>query len=43
MSYVPVFAPDAYTDWRELTTEFQEIVLDEIEGLAAKPPSTARP
>ncbi len=32
MSYVPGFAPDAFADWRELSIEFQEIVLDELAG-----------
>jgi hypothetical protein len=39
MSYVPGFAPDAKADWRELDTELQERVLDEMERLAVDPPS----
>jgi len=40
MSYVPVFAPDAFTDWREFSVALQEIVLDEVDRLAAHPPSS---
>lgn len=42
MSYVPGFAPDAKADWRELDTQLQELVLDEMERLAANPPTTSR-
>ena len=38
MSYVPGFAPDGMVDWRELDTELQEWVLDEMDRLAANPP-----
>ena len=38
MSYVPGFAPDGKADWRELDTELQEWVLDEMDRLAADPP-----
>lgn len=39
MSYVPGFAPDANADWRELDTTLQERVLDEMDRIAADPPS----
>lgn len=38
MSYVPEFAPDAQSQWRELEVELQEVVLDELEILLANPP-----
>ena len=40
MSYVPGFAPDCRIDWRAMNLELQELVLDEMERLAANPPST---
>src|SRR5438045_8962961 len=39
MSFVPGFAPDALSQWRELDFELQELVLDELERLAADPPA----
>ena len=38
MSFVPEFAPDALSQWRELDPELQEVVLDSIEALLANPP-----
>ena len=38
MSFVPDFAPDAKSQWRELAVELQELVLDEMEKLAQNPP-----
>lgn len=33
MSFVPVFAPDAKSQWQELEPVLQELVLDELESL----------
>jgi hypothetical protein len=38
MSFVPDFAPDARSQWQALDILLQEMVLDEIERLAASPP-----
>jgi hypothetical protein len=38
MSFVPEFAPDASSQWRELDPEAQERALDAIEALLANPP-----
>ena len=38
MSFVPVFAPDARSQWRELPIVLQELVLDDMERLAESPP-----
>jgi hypothetical protein len=38
MSYAPVFAPDAQSQWRALDIQFQEIALDELERLCHAPP-----
>ena len=35
MSFTPGFAPDAKSQWLELDFELQELVLDEMEKLAA--------
>jgi hypothetical protein len=43
MSFVPGFAPDAQSQWRELDTELQELVLDEMERLVANPPRSSAP
>jgi hypothetical protein len=40
MSYVPGFAPDGQADWRELDVDLQERVLDEVDRIAASPPSS---
>ncbi len=42
MSFTPRFAPDAESQWHELDFELQELVLDEMERLAANPPRTIR-
>ena len=39
MILTPVFAPDAKSQWLELDVELQEILLDEMEKLAAHPPA----
>lgn len=39
MSFVPEFAPDAKSQWRELDPVLQEMVLDELELLLANPPA----
>jgi hypothetical protein len=41
MSFVPEFAPDAKSQWRELEVELQELVLDEMERLATNSPAAA--
>ena len=38
MSFVPEFAPDTKSQWRELDPELQELVLDGMERLAHHPP-----
>ena len=38
MSFTPEFAPDARLQWSALEFDFQEIVLDELERLALRPP-----
>jgi len=38
MSFVPGFAPDAASQWRELDPVLKEMVLDELAGLCATPP-----
>lgn len=38
MSFALDFAPDAKSQWRDLEIEVQEVVLDEMERLAANPP-----
>lgn len=38
MSFIPGFAPDAISQWIALDFELQELVLDEIDRLAATPP-----
>lgn len=43
MNLTPVFAPDAKSQWRELDVELQEMVLDEMEKLAAQPQFSLRP
>jgi mRNA-degrading endonuclease RelE of RelBE toxin-antitoxin system len=35
---MPAFAPDAKSQWQELDPELQELVLDELEEIAAFPP-----
>ena len=40
MSLTPAFAPDAFSQWRALDIEFQEVVLDEVERLCLSPPET---
>lgn len=42
MSFVAGFAPDAKSQWRALDVELQELVLDELDRLAANPPTTPR-
>lgn len=42
MSFVPEFAPDARSQWRELEPALQELVLDEIERLVASASTTRR-
>lgn len=39
MSYVPVFAPDANSQWQALNTRFQEVVLDVLDELCLAPPA----
>jgi hypothetical protein len=39
MSFVPGFAPDALSQWRELDFDLQELVLDEVDKLANDPPA----
>lgn len=39
MSFVPAFAPDAQSQWRDLDIQLQELVLDEMETLASNPPA----
>ena len=39
MSFVPEFAPDAESQWRELEPLLQELVLDGIESLLSNPPA----
>jgi hypothetical protein len=38
MSYALDFAPDAYSQWRELEAELQELALDEADRVADNPP-----
>ena len=38
MSFVPEFAPDTKSQWRDLDSLVQELVLDDLESLAAHPP-----
>jgi hypothetical protein len=42
MSFTPGFAPDAKSQWHELDFEFQELVLDELDKLAANLPIAVR-
>jgi|SRR6185437_8662761 len=42
MILTPVFAPDAKSQWLELDIDLQEALLDEMENLAAHPPSSIR-
>ena len=39
MSYVPVFAPDARSQWQALEVRFQEVALDELDRLCLAPPA----
>ena len=39
MSFVPEFAPDALSQWRELEPGLQELVLDGVEHVLAHPPA----
>ncbi len=39
MSYTPVFAPDAQSQWRALDIRFQELALDEVERLCDSHPA----
>ena len=39
MSYALEFAPDARSEWGELEVGLQELVLDELDALAARPPA----
>ena len=39
MSFTPVFAPDARSQWRALDIRFQEVALDEVERLCQLPPA----
>ena len=38
MSYALDFAPDAYSQWRELEPQLQELALDEADRAADNPP-----
>jgi hypothetical protein len=38
MSYALDFAPDAYSQWRELEPQLQELALDEADRTADSPP-----
>ena len=38
MSYALDFAPDAYSQWRELEPDLQELALDEADRVADNPP-----
>ena len=38
MSYALDFAPDAYSQWRELEPHLQELALDEADRTADNPP-----
>ena len=38
MSYAPVFAPDAQSQWQALDVRYQEVALDEVERLCHSPP-----
>jgi hypothetical protein len=42
MSLTPGFAPDARSQWQELSAELQECVLDELDKLAEDPPTSPR-
>jgi hypothetical protein len=42
MSFSLEFAPDTELQWRELDLELQELILDEMENLAANPPSASK-
>jgi hypothetical protein len=39
MSYAIVIAPDAYSQWRALDPVLQELTLDELDAIAANPPT----
>jgi hypothetical protein len=41
-NFVPEFAPDAQSQWRELDPVVQELVLDELERLVVNAPSRPR-
>lgn len=38
MSFVPEFAADTKSQWRDLDPMLQELVLDELERIVAQPP-----
>jgi len=40
MSFVSEFAPDTRSQWHELDWDLQELIIDEMEYLAANPPGT---
>ena len=41
MTFTPVFAPDAHSQWRALEIEFQEAVLDKLDRLCQSPPDVS--
>ena len=42
MSFTPGFAPDAQSQWQDLDFELQELVLDEMDKVAANPAPAIR-